>query len=133
MKLKRTSFWMLLIIIGAVYGWKVWQQEAALSKLPTQIAGPAVILFRGDNSPSCQAIHQLVDQAKVRHGSQIHFVQTDWSSDNSLIKEYKIRFLPTVVFIDYNGKEAGRIIGESTIIQQKLEQALAQVEQLLRP
>jgi len=60
-------------------------------------------------------------------------VQTDWSSDNSLIKEYKIRFLPTVVFIDYNGKEAGRIIGESTIIQQKLEQALAQVEQLLRP
>jgi len=66
MKLKRTSFWMLLIIIGAVYGWKVWQQEAALSKLPTQIAGPAVILFRGDNSPSCQAIHQLVDQAKVR-------------------------------------------------------------------
>jgi len=124
---------MLLIIIGAVFGWKAWQQETALSTLPTQITGPAVILFRGDNSPSCQVIHQLVDQAKVRHGRQIHFVQTDWSSDNSLIKEYKIRFLPTVVFIDYNGKEAGRIVGESTIIQQKLEQALAQVEQLLRP
>gem|GEM_PF-6997753 len=101
--------------------------------MSTQLDGPAVILFRGDNSPSCQAIHQLVDQAEVRYGNQINFVQTDWSVNNPLIKKYQIRFLPTVVFVDYKNTEALRIIGESPTVQQKLKYALTQLEHLLGP
>jgi hypothetical protein len=63
---------------------------------------------------------------------QINFVQLDWATDKPLIKEYQIRFLPTVVFVDQHDKEVGRIIGESPAVQQKLEQALTQVEDLLR-
>lgn len=133
MQLKHTGLWLLMVITGTVFGWKVWQQHTASDTLPAQLDGPAVILFRGDNSPNCQAVHQLIDQAEARYGKQINFVQTDWSSDNLLIKKYRIRFLPTVVFIDHKGKETGRIIGESPAVQQKLEQALTQVEQLLRP
>lgn len=134
MQMKRFGLWLFIIlIIGAVFGWKAWQQQTATNALlPTQVKGPAVILFRGDNSPSCRAIHHLVDQAAVRHGKQINFAQMDWSADNPLIKEYQIRFLPTVVFIDQHDKEVVRIIGESPAVQQKLGQALAQIEDLLR-
>lgn len=123
----------ILVIVGAVLGWKAWQQQSTSSTpSSTQVEGPAVILFRGDNSPSCQAIHRLVDEAAARHGKQIHFAQLDWSADNPLIKHYQIRFLPTVVFVDRHDKEVGRIVGESPAVQQKLAQALAQIDDLLR-
>jgi len=133
MRLKRSIPWLLLIIIAAVFIGKLWQQQSATDNSSTQLNGPAVILFRGDNSPSCRAVHQLVDQAKTRYGNQINFVQTDWSADNPLIKKYQIRFLPTVVFVDHKGHEAGRIIGESPKVQQKLKHAFTQLEQLLGP
>lgn len=134
MPLKRFGFGLfIVVIVGAAFGWKAWQhQSAPNSLLPTQVKGPAVILFRGDNSPSCQAIHHLVDQAAARHGKQINFAQLDWSTNHPLIKRYEIRFLPTVVFIDQHNKEVGRIIGESPAVQQKLAQALNQIEDLLR-
>lgn len=134
MQLKRVAPWILIItIIGIAFGWKAWQQRSTPNVLLlTPIKGPAVILFRGDNSPSCRVIHHLVDEAAVRHGKQINFFQMDWSADNPLIKKYQIRFLPTVVFLDQHDKEVGRIIGESPAVQQKLGQALAQIEELLR-
>lgn len=134
MQVKHVGLWLLIVVIvGAVFGWKVWQQHtASSSQLLTQVKGPAVILFRGDNSPSCQTIHQLVDQAAARYDKQIHFTQLDWSADNPLIKQYQIRFLPTVVFVDHHSKEVGRIVGESPAVQEKLGQALTHVENLLR-
>jgi thioredoxin 1 len=135
MQLKRIGLLLLVImIIGAVFGWKAWQQQTVPDAgQSAQIKGPAVILFRGDDSPSCQAIDHLVAQAATRYGKQIAFVQRDWSADEPLIKKYQIRFLPTVVFVDEHNKEVTRIIGESPAVQQKLAQTLARLEQLLRP
>lgn len=133
MQMKRLGLWLfLIIIIGAVFGWKAWQKQTTSSDpMSTQVKGPAVILFKGDNSPSCQAIHHLVDQAAARYSQSINFVQLDWDADNPLIKTYQVRFLPTVVFIDQHDKEVGRTIGESPAVQQKLGQSLAQLEELL--
>lgn len=134
MQVKRVGLWLLIVVIvGTVFGWKVWQQHtASSSQLLTQVEGPAVILFRGDNSSSCQAVHHLVDEAAARYGKQIHFVQLDWSADNPLIKQYQIRFLPTVVFVDRHDNEVGRIVGESPAVQDKLARALTRLEDLLR-
>ena len=133
MQLKKIGFGVFVVIIGAAIGWKLWQKQLADSEqIVTQIDGSAVILFRGDNSPGCRAIHNLVDQAAVRYGEKIRFVQLDWSADNPLIKKYQIRFLPTVVFVNQQNKEAARIIGESEAVQLKLGRALASIEDLLR-
>lgn len=133
MLLKRVGPWVLLVIvIAAVFGFKAWQQRSGSSAPSlTELTGPAVILFRGDNSPDCQAIHKLVDAAAVRHGKQVHFAQFDWSDDNLLIKKYRIQFLPTVVFVNQQNQEVGRIVGESPAVQQKLEQALAQIDEIV--
>jgi thiol-disulfide isomerase/thioredoxin len=133
MLLKRVGPWIFLFaIVAAVFVFKAWQQRSE-STTPslTDIKGPAVILFRGDNSTNCQAIHKLVDEAETRHGKQVHFAQFDWSDDNPLIKKYGIHFLPTVVFVNKQNKEVGRIVGESPAVQQKLKQALIQVEDLV--
>jgi len=129
-------FWLGLIIIvsiGAVFGWKVWQKQLTSNDLQSnRVKGPAVILFKGDNDPGCQMIYHLVDQAASTHSDKITFLQLDWSANNPLIKSFEIRFLPTVVLIDQNDKEVARFIGESVAVQQKLGEVFSQLEQLLR-
>lgn len=121
----------VLVLVG-VFAVKLWpdsnNDQHAGSAPP---AGPAIVLIRGDNSPSCQVIHRLVEQAEHRYQGKIEVIQTDWSPDNPLIEHYQIRFLPAVVFIDSHGKELGQIIGESPAVQEQLAQTLAQAEQLL--
>jgi thiol-disulfide isomerase/thioredoxin len=133
MQLKRTGLWLLLIIvIGTVFGWKLWQKQSATNApLVAQVKGPAVILFRGDNDPGCQTIYRLVDEAASQHDRQIQFVRLDWSDDNPLIQKYQIRFLPSVVFVDKQDKEIERVVGESPAVQQKLKQALMRVDEIL--
>ncbi len=98
-----------------------------------KISGPAIILFRGDNSPNCQIIHQLVSDAEQRYGKKITFRQFDWSSDNPLIKKYKVRFLPTVLFIDKKDQEVTRTVGESPAVQARLKKILTHPDVLLMP
>jgi thioredoxin 1 len=132
MQLKKIGTWLLLlIIVGAVFGWKNWQQSAT-SKLVASaaISGPTVILFRGDNDPGCQSIYQLVDEAAARQVKGIRFIQQDWSDNNPLIKKYQIRFLPSVVFIDQDDKERLRIVGESPAVQKKLKHILIHLDEL---
>jgi thioredoxin len=131
MQLKKISIGLLIVIISASIGWKLWQKPSVASEQVTeQIEGPAVILFKGDNSGDCRAIYKIVDDAERKYSDTINFIQTDWSEDNALIKKYQIRFLPTVVFVDQNNIEVERIVGEGASIEQKLKQRLNQVKDL---
>lgn len=125
--------WLIaVLIVGSVFGLKTRAPDTPIpASNPAQVTGPAVILFRGDNSPSCRAIHRLVDAAEQRYGRQISFRQLDWSPNNTLIEHYQVRFLPTVLLIDREGKEVGRIIGESPAVQARLKDTLAQLDSLL--
>jgi len=129
--MKITGIVVTVVLLG-VLGIKLWPTIGMSQTTPIKPPyGPAIVLIRGDNSPDCNAIHGLVEQAEQRYRGHIDVIQTDWSPDNPLIEHYQIRFLPTVVFIDRHGKEQGRIIGESPAVQARLSQALMQAEQLL--
>jgi len=122
----------VVLLLVAIFTLKLWPDSShAPQATVTRPNGPAIILVRGDNSPGCNAIHGLVEQAAERYHGRIEVIQTDWSPDNPLIEQYQIRFLPAVVFIDRKGSEVGRIIGESRAVQDQLSQALSQAEALL--
>lgn len=133
MWLKKYAPWLIaLVIFGSIF--IVKSRTANIQLLASNavlVAGPAVILFRGDNSPSCQVIYQLVDEAEQRYSNQITFQQFDWSADNPLIEHYQVRFLPTVLLINRQGKEVDRIIGESPAVQVRLKDRLAQLAPLM--
>ncbi len=135
MQLKKIAPWLIaLVIIGSIFIFKIRSADMTqLASNSTQVTGPAVILFRGDNSPSCRAIHQLVDEAEQRYKQKITFKQFDWSADNPLIEQYQVRFLPTVLLIDQQGKVVDRIIGESPAVQAKQKKRLTQLSPLLTP
>ncbi len=133
MSLKRLALSVALVmLIVTVYGWKAWHKHTEIAPMSAKaINGPAVILFRGDNDPSCQQVYQLVEEAAAHHDKRIQFVGVNWSDHNPLIAHYQIRFLPTVIFINQHDQEKLRIEGEGAAVKQKLKQNLAQLEQLL--
>ena len=131
MQLKIIGLGLFIIIIGAAMGWKLWQKPSTNDEqIVAQVAGPAVILFKGDNSGDCRAIYKIVNDAELVHGDKVNFIQTDWSEDNPLIKKHQIRFLPTVIFVGQNNAEVERIVGEGAAIEQKLKQRLSTIEYL---
>lgn len=132
MQKHRYAFGILTIVVlmGSL-GYRDWASTSSTPPAHADpVVGPAIILFRGDDSPGCRAIQRLVDGAVQRYQGRIQVLQTNWSTDNPLIARYQIRFLPTVIFIDRHGNEDGRIVGESPAIQARLVQALDQAERL---
>lgn len=115
----------VLLLLAGAFGFKYWQETQTPVVMADAIKGPAVLLVRGDNSPSCRAIHRLVDDAARDYGGRIRVVQMDWSADNPLIERYRVRFLPSVVFIDADGRKVGQVVGESPAVQRELHDALA--------
>lgn len=131
MQLKKIGIGLFVIIVAAMAGWNLWQEPATNNEqIITQVEGPAVILFKGDNSGDCRAIYKIVNDAEIRYGDKITFIDTGWSEDNPLIKKYQIRFLPTVVFVDQDNIEVDRIVGEGETVEQKLKQRLDQIEDI---
>ena len=114
----------VLVLLAGIFGFKYWQGTRA-PVVAQAIDGPAVLLVRGDNSANCRAIHRLVDEAARDYGDRIRVVQMDWSADNPLIERYQVRFLPSVIFIDAEGRKVGQVVGESPAVQRKLRDALA--------
>ena len=132
MQLKKTGIWIaIVLIIVMIISWKVMQKSTTTNiKLISEVKAPVVLLFKGDNSPSCRAIDKVIIDAEIKY-KNIDFIMMDWSDKNPLIKKYQIRFLPTIVFINKNNKEVKRIIGESPAVKKKLEQTVDKLESLL--
>lgn len=133
MALKKISLWIVIaLVIILIISWKSAQKSTTTNKeLISEVKYPAVLLFKGDNSPGCRAIDKVIIDAQLKY-NDINFMLMDWSDKNPLIKKYQVRFLPTVVFINKNNKEVKRIIGESPAVKKKLEQTVDQLESLLR-
>ncbi len=115
----------VLLLLAGMFGFKYWQGTRTATVSAEGIEGPAVLLVRGDNSPDCRAIHRLVDEAAKDYGDHIRVLQMDWSAGNPLIERYQVRFLPSVIFIDAEGRKVGQVVGESPAVQRRLRDALA--------
>ena len=56
----------------------------------------------------CSALSETLKNANIEHES------IDVSSDTDLTEKYDIRSIPTLVIIDENGNEVGRILGSKS-------------------
>lgn len=132
MQLKKISLFIIITLVIVIISWKAIQKTTTTNEIfLTEVKGPAVLLFKGDNSPGCRAIDKVIIDAEIKY-KYINFMMMDWSDENPLIKKYQVRFLPTVVFINKNNKEVKRIVGESLAVKQKLEVTVNRLDSLLR-
>lgn len=71
---------------------------------------PMMIEFGSTSCRSCVVMGRLLYKVKYKHpNSNIHFINI--YDDKEAAKEYKIRMIPTQIYLDGDGKEIDRHIG----------------------
>ncbi len=78
---------------------------------------PQFVEFFAFWCPTCQAMRPTVHELQDIYGSMVDFVYLDIDAPNTKALQQKLTFTglrPTIIFLDANGQEKSRLVGEHT-------------------
>lgn len=97
-----------------------------LAKNNTDSLRVTMIELGAESCRPCRAMKQVMTDLKNKYGNQISINFHDVKRDKSARTKYKVRVMPTQVFLDVEGKEIFRHEGYFPL--QKIEEMLAEKE-----
>ncbi|MBI4642895.1 MAG: hypothetical protein HY743_04010 [Deltaproteobacteria bacterium] len=109
MKLMRCPVVKPLILMAALF--------LTFQALPAWSQGsppPQVYEFGAGYCFSCKEMEKVMAALKPAYSDQVEFRMVYADKEKDLFNQYKIMLIPTQVFLDASGKEAGRHIGPLT-------------------
>ena len=59
----------------------------------------------------CKQMEKVLESVREKYGDQIEVIFHDVKKNEEIIKKYKVKMIPTQVFLDENGKEIHRHVG----------------------
>ena len=59
----------------------------------------------------CKQMEKVLESVSEKYGDQIEVIFHDVKKNKEIIKKYKVKMIPTQVFLDENGKEIHRHVG----------------------
>ena len=59
----------------------------------------------------CKQMEKVLESVREKYGDQIEVIFHDVKKNKKIIKKYKVKMIPTQVFLDENGKEIHRHVG----------------------
>lgn len=72
---------------------------------------PVLLDFGADGCPSCVQMKPTIYRIITEYNDKLQVVMVDTSVDRELSAAYKVRAIPTYVFVAPDGSEAGRQMG----------------------
>lgn len=72
---------------------------------------PALIEFGAETCSQCKRMKVVLDAMARRYQGRAQVVQVNVNRDREVTRRFKIMVIPTLVFFDAKGKEAGRSYG----------------------
>ena len=60
------------------------------------------------NCIPCKKMQPIMRSLEKKYGSELKVIFHDVNADRSKVEQYKIKLIPTQVFLDHNGKEITR-------------------------
>jgi len=77
---------------------------------------PKVISFHADWCPACEQLQPAINKAKSRFADEMDFISVniDDEKNRDLVRLYKVRGVPAVVFINERGKVVDSFMGYDT-------------------
>lgn len=104
---KPLFFWMLaLVLSGAARADPAAEVAAALASRQ-----PTLIEFGADTCSQCKRMKVVLDGIGRRYQGRARVVQVNVNREPALTKQFRIMVIPTLVYFDARGREAGRAYG----------------------
>ena len=103
---KRDLAVVLLLLLAAVatVGYKSWQRSRA-PRNPLDFGGlPGVIVFSSSTCAPCIAQKEVLDEVAPRYEGRARLVRLDVYEYIDLALQFKVQYIPTLVFFDRNGR-----------------------------
>lgn len=105
--MKKTTLLLLLFIAISVY---CFAEETAQDT--TKITPKITFLELGSTTCiPCKQMEKVLESVREKYGDQIDVIFYDVKNEKEITKKYKIKMIPTQVFLDENGNEIHRHVG----------------------
>lgn len=80
---------------------------------PTLAVRAQVLNFYADWCAPCRQVKPIIDEAKQKYGDKVEFVvlNADDLANKSLMAKYQVKSIPTICFIDDQGKLVDKLVG----------------------
>lgn len=106
--MNRNIFIIFLILLVPVFAYWAITKDRALTTLPTiAFTGPEIIKFSSPMCYECQELEKIFDEVFPAYANKVTLRKVDVTSSDKetrkLIREYKVKLVPTCVFIDKDG------------------------------
>lgn len=105
--MKKTTLLLLLFIAISVY---CFAEETVQDT--TKIKPKITFLELGSTTCiPCKQMEKVLESVREKYGDQIDVIFYDVKNEKEITKKYKIKMIPTQVFLDENGNEIHRHVG----------------------
>lgn len=94
-----------------------------IASLNEKMSLPVLFDFSGPKCKSCKVMKARLTQIATDYTGKIRIVVVDVNIQKDITRAYKIMLIPTLVFIDRNGREVDRHVGQME--EQAIRSALA--------
>ncbi len=107
----RSAAWLALLVWGLSTPFAAHADTAAEVRAALRSGQPALIEFGAETCSQCKRMKVVLDGISQRYRGRAHVVQVNVNRDRDVTRQFKIMVIPTLVFFDAKGKEAGRSYG----------------------
>lgn len=129
--MKKFLFLLLSAIIFVSCSNKSEQQEKKSDEnietaTDIEIEKPMVLDFSAEWCVWCKKLEPTLKELEKKYNGSVEFQTIDTDKESQLAATYKIKGLPTLVFINKNGEEVGRIEGFTSA--ENIEKEIAKIQ-----
>ncbi len=113
--MKKNSIIVLLILLVPMIAYFVLSHNTKNSVVEAQLNQPQMIKFASKMCYDCQRLEKVMEKVYPDYLNKVTLteisVQNNASSVQDMIKKYKVKLVPTSIFIDKNGNVKARVEG----------------------
>jgi len=106
---------LLLAICGLLVASSAWAELASGNELTIRAAlasgRPTLVDFGARSCIPCKKMAPILEQLEKDYQGRANVIFVDVWQDRSIGGRYRVQMIPTQIFYDANGSEAGRHIG----------------------
>jgi thioredoxin 1 len=107
MKMKMKTILLIILLAISLY---CFAEETAQDSI--EVKPKITFLELGSTTCiPCKQMEKVLESVREKYGNQIEVIFYDLKEEKEMAKKYRIKMIPTQVFLDENGKEIHRHVG----------------------
>ena len=115
--MKRNIIIIALIFIVPIIAYAIISKNQTVSAAKYTSGQPEILKFSSKLCADCKKIKAHLDVLKPKYQDRINFIEFDIENNDKNISDaidkYNISLVPTLIFVDKNGKEIRRLEGST--------------------